>query len=72
VIVERANASGDIIGRDVHGVGGANHFLHMIDHVAKCIRDREAPLFPAEDGVANVEACAAILEACTRPSPLTS
>jgi xylose dehydrogenase (NAD/NADP) len=51
--------------RQVHHVGGANHFLHMIEHVAHCMRDRAAPLFPAEDGVANVEACAAILAACS-------
>jgi predicted dehydrogenase len=51
--------------RHVHGIGGANHFLHMIEHVAHCIRDRAAPLFPAEDGVANIEACAAILAACS-------
>lgn len=50
-------------GREVHPVGGANHFLHMIEHVSRCMRDREAPLYPAENGVANVEACAAILDA---------
>lgn len=50
-------------GREVHAVGGANHFLHMIEHVAQCILDHEAPLAPAEDGVANVEACVAILAA---------
>lgn len=54
-------------GREVHGLGGANHFLHMFEHVAGCMLDRDAPLFPAEDGVANVEACAAILEAARRP-----
>ena len=52
--------------RVVHTVGGANHFLHMIEHFASCIRDREALLAPAEDGVANVEACVAVLEACRR------
>ena len=59
VVVESASA------RDVHAVGGANHFLHMAEHVTRCIRDREMPLFPAEDGVANVAACVAIREACT-------
>lgn len=51
--------------RQVHAAGGANHFLHMIEHVAHCMRDKTAPLFPAEDGVANVEACAAILAAAS-------
>jgi predicted dehydrogenase len=54
--------------RQVHAIGGANHFLHMIEHVGRCIRDREAPLFPAEDGVANVIACEAILAACSAAS----
>jgi D-xylose 1-dehydrogenase (NADP+, D-xylono-1,5-lactone-forming) len=61
VVVEVAS------GREVHAVSGANHFLHMFEHVAHCMLDREAPLFPAEDGVANVEACAAILDAATPP-----
>jgi predicted dehydrogenase len=51
--------------RQAHAIGGANHFLHMIEHVGNCIRDREAPLFPAEDGVANVVACEAILAAAS-------
>jgi predicted dehydrogenase len=54
--------------RQVHGVGGANHFLHMIEHVSHCILDRKAPLFPAEDGVANIEACGAILAAARATS----
>ena len=53
--------------RQVHDITGANHFLHMFEHVAGCILDRKAPLYPAENGVANIEACAAILEACARP-----
>jgi predicted dehydrogenase len=61
IVVELTGAE-----RQVHRVGGANHFLHMIEHVAHCMRDRSAPLFPAEDGVANVEACVAILDACSR------
>jgi len=40
----------------------------MIEHVGNCMRDREAPLFPAEDGVATVEACEAILAACSATS----
>jgi len=55
--------------RQAHAIGGANHFLHMIEHVGNCMRDREAPLFPAEDGVATVTACEAILAACSaRPA----
>jgi predicted dehydrogenase len=54
--------------RQVRGVGGANHFLHMIEHVGHCMLDRSAPLFPAEDGVANVVACEALLAACSAPA----
>jgi D-xylose 1-dehydrogenase (NADP+, D-xylono-1,5-lactone-forming) len=56
-------------GPEVLLISGANHFLHMVEHVARCIRDRSRPLFPAEDGVANVAACSAILEACRRGEP---
>ena len=59
VIVEQGSQ------RTAHAVGGANHFLHMIEHVGSCILDRGAPLFPAEDGVATVAACEAILAACS-------
>jgi hypothetical protein len=38
-------------------LGGANHFLHMIEHVEQCILDPWKDLYPAEDGVANVAAC---------------
>jgi len=58
LIIERKSS------RDVHHVSGANQFLHMVEHVTQCVRDREKPIFPAEDGVANVEACVAIREAC--------
>jgi xylose dehydrogenase (NAD/NADP) len=61
VVVELTGAD-----RQVHVIHGANHFLHMFEHVASCILDRKAPLFPAENGVANIEACAAVLEACAR------
>ncbi|MDB5220560.1 MAG: oxidoreductase domain protein [Myxococcaceae bacterium] len=60
IVVELTGAD-----RQVHDIGGANHFLHMFEHVAQCILDRKLPLFPAETGVANVEACAAILDACS-------
>ncbi len=52
--------------KTVHRVGGANHFLHMIEHATRCFRDSGALLFPAEDGVANVTACAMVLEAARR------
>ena len=60
----------DRSGPEVQLVAGANHFLHMVEHVARTIRDRSLPLFPAEDGVANVAACSAILEACRRGAPV--
>ena len=53
-------------GPEIQLVAGANHFLHMVEHVARCIRDRSLSLLPAEDGIANVAACSAILEACRR------
>jgi predicted dehydrogenase len=46
--------------RDVLPVPGANHFLHMIEHAGRLVRDPGAPAFPAEDGVANVTALEAI------------
>lgn len=49
--------------RHAHRVDGANHFLHMIEHATRCFRDAGALLFPAEDGAANVAACAMVLEA---------
>ncbi|MBS2019267.1 MAG: Gfo/Idh/MocA family oxidoreductase [Deltaproteobacteria bacterium] len=49
--------------KKAHPIGGANHFLHMIEHATRCFRDRGALLFPAEDGAANVAACAMVLDA---------
>ena len=43
--------------REVRSIEGANHFLHMIEHVEACILDPEKALAPAEDGAANVAAC---------------
>jgi len=57
VVVERRG------GREAHPVGGANHFLHQVEHFAKLVRDPAADPWPAEDGVANVDACEAILRA---------
>jgi predicted dehydrogenase len=44
-------------------VGGANHFLHQIEHFAELVADPKKGLDPAEDGVAKVAACAAIARA---------
>ena len=49
---------------DIEIIAGANHSLHMIEHVSRCIRDRSRSLFPAEDGVANVAACELVHRAC--------
>jgi predicted dehydrogenase len=43
--------------REVERIGGANHFLHMVEHVEQCFLDPWKDLYPAEDGVANVAAC---------------
>ena len=42
------------IGTSVHAVPGANHYLHMIEHVEALVRDPGLTLAPAEDGVDNV------------------
>jgi len=52
--------------RQSHAVGGANHFLHMIEHVGRLVQDPSAPAWPAEDGVANVAALCAIADAAAR------
>ena len=41
-------------GTTLHAVAGANHYLHMIEHVEALVRDPERALAPAEDGVDNV------------------
>jgi len=43
-------------------VGGANHFLHQVEHFAALVLDPKRPTFPAEDGVANVTVCEAIAQ----------
>ena len=40
--------------RVAHVVPGANHYLHLVEHVAACALDASLPLEPAEDGVGNV------------------
>lgn len=63
VIVERGDA------RETHAVGGANHFLHLVEHVEQCILDPSLDLFPAEDGVDNVAACNLLRQASTAARP---
>ncbi|MBV9947077.1 MAG: Gfo/Idh/MocA family oxidoreductase [Myxococcales bacterium] len=41
-------------------VGGANQYLHLVEHVAALVLDPARESWPAEDGVANVAACEAI------------
>jgi hypothetical protein len=50
--------------REIHPIGGANHFLHMVEHFEALVRDPSRSPDPAEDGVANVEACALVQHAC--------
>ena len=54
-------------GNEVHRVPGANHFLHMIEHVEACFLDPSRPLTPAEDGVDNIAACALVQAAADQP-----
>ena len=46
--------------RQEHTVGGANHFLHQVEHFAALVLDPAKDPFPAEDGVANAVVCEAI------------
>jgi xylose dehydrogenase (NAD/NADP) len=41
-------------------VAGADHFLLQIEHFAALVADSSRPSWPAEDGTANVAACAAV------------
>jgi xylose dehydrogenase (NAD/NADP) len=41
-------------------VGGANQYLHQVEHFASLVLDPARPIWPAEDGVRNVAACEAI------------
>ena len=52
--LERADTS------HIHAIGGANHFLHQVEHFASLVLDPRRPAFPAEDGLANVTVCEAI------------
>jgi xylose dehydrogenase (NAD/NADP) len=54
VRLERADES------RILAVSGANHFLHQVEHFASLVLDASRPMYPAEDGVANVAVCEAI------------
>jgi predicted dehydrogenase len=41
-------------------VGGANHYLHQIEHFASLVADPLRDAWPAEDGACNVAVCEAI------------
>ncbi|HZU85240.1 MAG TPA: Gfo/Idh/MocA family oxidoreductase [Polyangiaceae bacterium] len=41
-------------------VGGANQFLHQVEHFASLVLDPSRAAWPAENGVGNVAACEAI------------
>jgi predicted dehydrogenase len=51
-------------GRRIVEVGGANHFLHQIEHFARLVLDPSARAYPAEDGVANAIVLEAIARSC--------
>jgi len=46
--------------------GGANHFLHQMEHFGSLIEDANRPLYPAETGLENVTACEAIAQSFMR------
>lgn len=49
--------------RSLIRAGGANHYLHMVEHFASLVADGAQDKAPAEDGVGNAIACEAIREA---------
>lgn len=49
--------------RSLIRAGGANHYLHMVEHFSALVSDPSRELFPAEDGTSNAVACSAIREA---------
>jgi predicted dehydrogenase len=46
--------------------GGANHFLHQMEHFASLVLDPNKPLYPSETGLENVTACEAIAASIAR------
>ncbi len=49
--------------RSLIRAGGANHYLHMVEHFSSLVADPSRERFPAEDGTANAVACDAVREA---------
>ena len=49
--------------RSLIRAGGANHYLHMVEHFSALVADPTRDAFPAEDGAANALVCDAIREA---------
>jgi len=43
-------------------IGGANQFLHQVEHFARCIQSGENLRYPAENGLNNVRALVAALD----------
>ncbi len=41
-------------------IGGANHFLHQVEHFASLVLDPTRPSAPAENGLSNAIACEAV------------
>jgi xylose dehydrogenase (NAD/NADP) len=54
---------GSTPGERHYEVGGANQFLHQVEHFASLVLDPTTAPWPAEDGVRNVAACEAIEKA---------
>lgn len=44
-------------------VGGANHYLHMVEHFSRCVLDPARPLTPGENGGSQVKVLAGIVSA---------
>jgi D-xylose 1-dehydrogenase (NADP+, D-xylono-1,5-lactone-forming) len=51
-------------------VGGANQFLHQVEHFARLVLDPAQAAWPAEDGVHNVAACEAIEKSWRSGAPV--
>ena len=51
-------------------VQGANHFLHEVEHFASLVEGHTQDPAPAEDGVGNVAACAAIARSVREGRPV--
>jgi predicted dehydrogenase len=42
-------------------IGGANHFLHQVEHFARLVQEPAASPAPAEDGLSNAVVCSAVI-----------